>query len=66
MSGGMADIAPAVAAGREVAFWAVDSAFALGAKVRGPFCPQPVSSKPMVINAAIVTGLHLRGTKLSN
>jgi hypothetical protein len=62
----MADNVPAVADGRGAATVAAGGAFALGVRVSGPFCPQPVSSKPMVINAAIATGLHPRGTKLSN
>ena len=62
----MADIVRAVAAGRGVAFWTAEGGFALGASVSGPFCPQPESIKPTVINAAIATGPYPRRTKLSD
>ncbi len=44
----------------------VGGAFAFGFSVSGPFCPQAVSNKPMVINAAIAKGWQPLGTKLSD
>jgi CyaY protein len=42
-----------------------EDAFALGFRTSGPFCPQPVSNKPMVTNAAIAKGAWPLATKLS-
>ena len=54
-------MADGVPAGRGVAAVAnagvVVGAFALALSVSGPFCPHAVSSKPMVINAAIAKGV---------
>lgn len=54
-------MADGVPAGRGVAVvagaGAVVGAFALTLSVSGPFCPHAVSSKPMMINAAIAKGV---------
>ena len=62
----MADIVPPVAARRGVGAGAAEGGFALGTNVNGPFCPQPDSIKPTVINVAIATGPYPRRTKLSD
>ena len=56
----MADGVPTgrgVAAVAGMAAGVVVGAFALALSVSGPFCPHAVSSKPMVINAAIAKGV---------
>lgn len=66
-AGGIAAIEPGVALERAVGVGAVAGALGLGgARVSGPFCPQPDSGKAMAINAAIKKGTQPLETKLSD